>query len=76
MAPKNVTPSTFHTTEDLAFNPYDDPEYAHAERDYEQEQWDREHAWYKQGLHHPDCCCNQCYLGDDANKWLHSPSEY
>lgn len=64
-------PKPARPADDLDFNPYDDPEYAQAERDYEREQ-----AAPVPGYHHPDCQCNRCYYGADADKWLHHPSEY
>lgn len=31
---------------------------------------------FGRGLHHPDCCCNVCYYGEDAARWMFHPSEY
>lgn len=58
------------------FNPYDDPEYADAERQAEQQAWMREQAAMQPGWHHPDCQCNECYYGQDLARWAFHASEY
>ena len=27
-------------------------------------------------LHHPDCQCSRCQIGDDAYLWINHPNEY